>query len=490
MVIQSSKDRVYAFDVKILPDDKILLTGRVPASTSTDNMFVAKYSSNGILDTTFGINGYCWFSAISQYTKTNLYLYPNGRFLVYGGLSKDHSSSIRPSIICYHANGIIDSSFADNGRYTGADFPFSGYFSRLTVQKDSSIVALGTVRKKQSSSIYMPTITYITSSGKNIEILGDKGTVVVGNGLDTGGMNNAIFYGNDRCIFNCPAYDIPNSQVKILCSYLDGVIDSTFGTNGKIEMQFSDGEEEFDDIIESDKRKLVCSGNLYGSNTKRGILTRFLPTGAIDLSFGEFGVAPEPNDEFLYSLDLIALDSNMKILHAGYKYDSLNVLSSAMLCYNSDGTIDSSWGKNGKNIDLLKYKIDINSVAVQRDGKLLVYGDGWNDTGRTSILFRINGSDKSRVQFKTLASLVSISLHPTPSTDKCTVTYTLPSSGESTMTLRDESGREVKTFMTGEYRTAGKHEDELDLRGLASGVYFLSLEHNGNIETAKVVVSR
>lgn len=58
------------------------------------------------------------------------------------------------------------------------------------------------------------------------------------------------------------------------------------------------------------------------------------------------------------------------------------------------------------------------------------------------------------------------------------------------MTLRDESGREVKTFMAGEYKAAGKHEDELDLRGLATGVYFLSLEHDGIIETAKVVVSR
>ncbi|HEY6172609.1 MAG TPA: T9SS type A sorting domain-containing protein, partial [Candidatus Kapabacteria bacterium] len=80
-----------------------------------------------------------------------------------------------------------------------------------------------------------------------------------------------------------------------------------------------------------------------------------------------------------------------------------------------------------------------------------------------------------------------ITLHPTPSTDYCTVTYTLASSSQCTITLRDESGREVRTYATNQYRTAGEHKEELDLRGLATGVYFLWVEHNGKTETAKLI---
>ncbi|HEY6172746.1 MAG TPA: T9SS type A sorting domain-containing protein, partial [Candidatus Kapabacteria bacterium] len=62
-----------------------------------------------------------------------------------------------------------------------------------------------------------------------------------------------------------------------------------------------------------------------------------------------------------------------------------------------------------------------------------------------------------------------------------------PTSTDCSLTLRDESGRAVRTFVTNEFRAVGKHEDELDLRGLATGVYFLSLDHDGKTETVKLI---
>lgn len=126
-----------------------------------------------------------------------------------------------------------------------------------------------------------------------------------------------------------------------------------------------------------------------------------------------------------------------------------------------------------------------NPLTVQRDAKYLIAGNARVNDRNAAVLTRMINTGKLKTS--TALPSNSLTLHPTPSTESCTITYTLPTSGGCTMTLRDESGREVRTFVTNEFRTAGEHKEELDLRGLAAGVYFLSLEHDGKIETTKLI---
>jgi DNA-binding beta-propeller fold protein YncE len=129
-----------------------------------------------------------------------------------------------------------------------------------------------------------------------------------------------------------------------------------------------------------------------------------------------------------------------------------------------------------------------SGIRIQPDGKYLISAYSWSkESGQySSMIARLNPDPKSSV-LRDISITSPLSLHPTPSTDNCTVTYTLANNSDCTLTLRDESGRSVKIFMTSQYRVAGKHEDELDLRGLASGVYFLSLEYDGKSEMVKLI---
>lgn len=64
---------------------------------------------------------------------------------------------------------------------------------------------------------------------------------------------------------------------------------------------------------------------------------------------------------------------------------------------------------------------------------------------------------------------------PNPATDAIEVRFNLESSGEATLTLRDQVGNRVASFAGG-YRGRGEHLLSLDVSTLASGVYLVLLE--------------
>ena len=78
---------------------------------------------------------------------------------------------------------------------------------------------------------------------------------------------------------------------------------------------------------------------------------------------------------------------------------------------------------------------------------------------------------------------------PNPASGAATVGFELDEAGPATLRLFDVTGREVATVATGDF-AARAHTAEVDLRGLASGVYVLRLEAAGEVATARIAVVR
>jgi hypothetical protein len=77
---------------------------------------------------------------------------------------------------------------------------------------------------------------------------------------------------------------------------------------------------------------------------------------------------------------------------------------------------------------------------------------------------------------------------PNPARRQVTVQYALPASQTATLRLYDMLGRRVKTVTRGEQE--GRHEVQLDVSGLTSGVYFLRLTAGGRTRTQRLTVVR
>ncbi len=86
------------------------------------------------------------------------------------------------------------------------------------------------------------------------------------------------------------------------------------------------------------------------------------------------------------------------------------------------------------------------------------------------------------------AGLQLLNTYPNPARKRATVRYGVPESvgGEVTLRLYDVVGRRVRSLeATAE---AGRHEHQLDVSGLASGVYVLQLSDGGRAVTRRVTV--
>jgi len=78
---------------------------------------------------------------------------------------------------------------------------------------------------------------------------------------------------------------------------------------------------------------------------------------------------------------------------------------------------------------------------------------------------------------------------PNPASGTATVAFELDVVGPATLRLFDVTGRQVATLAEGEY-TAESHTAELNVAGLAPGVYILRLEAAGEVATARMAVVR
>ena len=96
-----------------------------------------------------------------------------------------------------------------------------------------------------------------------------------------------------------------------------------------------------------------------------------------------------PNDYYgLYSFYGLAVLPDGKI-QVGFAQSSTDALteSGVMLRLNSDGTPDASYGTAGvQAVSIGRGSTSINAMAVDPDGKLVVVGRTWTETGASDFM--------------------------------------------------------------------------------------------------------
>lgn len=104
------------------------------------------------------------------------------------------------------------------------------------------------------------------------------------------------------------------------------------------------------------------------------INAQLLNSGALDPTFGSKGKAPIQTPKSFQVTD-IKLQPDGKIVVTGLGgYGSSNYGYFTVARYNSDGTPDSSFGKNGINFYFIPYLNWAKKLAIQNDGKIIVAG--------------------------------------------------------------------------------------------------------------------
>jgi uncharacterized delta-60 repeat protein len=160
-----------------------------------------------------------------------------------------------------------------------------------------------------------------------------------------------------------------------------GALDTTFNTTGIVTTAIGDDDEASALAIQSDGN-LVAAGislNLTLAQSKFA-LVRYNTDGSLDASFGTGGIVTTAIGTFDDEAFALAIQSDGKLVVAGYSFNGTqNVF--ALVRYNTDGSLDTTFNTTGIVTTAIGIDDDeINSLAIDSNGNLVAAGFSLNGT--------------------------------------------------------------------------------------------------------------
>lgn len=433
--------------IKLQSDGKILIVGSIQTAIDTSNNFgAARFNPDGTIDTSFGTNGYVNIDiANNSDWAFTVEIQTDGKILIGGYSSIYYSSqSVSPdlAVIRLSTNGILDATFSTNGKFT------------------MNVGSTGTL---------------VNSSGVSADYVNDICCDSFGN----------IFLGCDSNV-NETVHGTNNFLVVALNS--SGVLNTSFGTNGKVIVDFG-AEDDLHKIQVTSDNKIIAGGEHYynvGTNSYFNIaVVKLLSNGNYDNSFGTNGkVLINKDANSLYdNIYNFIIQTDEKLLCTGITVDPITNLYADffIIRFNSDGTIDTTFNSNGylvtsfNNVDAYS-----ESILLQNDGKIILGGGLSTTSSSQTLLTRYVIAPLSTNNFD-LKNTITIS--PNPFTDSITISTKDINLSLATIELYDISGRKISNFNTESTNNFTFSTNS----NLSKGNYFLKITDQQTTQTFKLI---
>lgn len=178
--------------------------------------------------------------------------------------------------------------------------------------------------------------------------------------------------------------------VFILARYNStGSLDTTFGNNGKATTDFGGGDHSAQGIALQADGKIVAvgkSGTVVGNNFP---VARFNPDGSLDSSFGNGGTVTiqffnTPGNPLNASASAVTLQTDGEILVAGNSAGDF-----ALARLNPNGSLDTTFGGGGTVRTDLGGQDSASAIALETNGKIVAAG---SSSGFALVRYNSNGS--------------------------------------------------------------------------------------------------
>ena len=154
------------------------------------------------------------------------------------------------------------------------------------------------------------------------------------------------------------------------------VLDNSFGTNGMVTTAFGISECQMSSLTIQSDNKIIACGSSYNGLTNQIVLSRYSTNGSLDNTFGNDGKVITPLGTGLENENnSVAILNNGKILVAGGTGNATSGIDFGIVRYNSNGTLDTSFGTNGIVISDFNSETNIGrSMKVLSDNKFIIGG--------------------------------------------------------------------------------------------------------------------
>lgn len=367
--------------IRLQPDGKLLVVGRTNINAPNYDVELVRLNIDGSLDSSFGTlgNGLVLADYTSLDEAVFLAIGPDGKILAGGDSNIDTAPFLLSTCFRFNADGTKDTGFATSGvAVDSVTTVFSG-LSGLLIQSDGRILT-----PDLESNGFEPSEVFLrrfNSNGTPDQTFAQNGT------KDLGQATNAIFQPNGKLL---SIYFPDTSHITITRYNADGSIDLSFGSNGTAAVLTAS-------IVgfQTDGKILLGGQVLTPNNNTDILLARYNPDGSIDPSFGSGG-SVQLNLDSLENLNSISVAPDGKIVLGSTSFTfppdfSFFFARVIIARLNADGTIDTGFGINGKQILFEGTNDFTGSALALNDNKILVsYSVSFDNITNNSFIERLN----------------------------------------------------------------------------------------------------
>lgn len=262
--------------------------------------------------------------------------------------------------------------------------------TRVLLQEDNKIVLIG---RSLKNGIERAAVTRFNSNGSPDLVFGRRVLPVPDNTvtprLNYKFVDGCLQHGNKILVCACHKsgpLEVPLSRVYCLMG--NGEPDETFGSDGGfINIMLHDQPSYVTDVqIQHDGKIIVAGSWTYSGKSKRTrTVARYTPTGVLDNTFGRAGyadiVVPDESSPKAKALDFadlvnrLVIQSDDKVLIAGYSPGADGRESGLLARLNVDGTVDADFHAGTPLLVSRPLNdLTLNALALQPDGKIVAVG--------------------------------------------------------------------------------------------------------------------
>ena len=316
-------------DLDLMEDGRIVAAGTVLTPGNFD-FEVVRFNPDGSIDSTFGNDGRT-FTDLSGMRDdgTAVSITSDGKIVV-AGFTSSPSGGLDFALARYHSDGGLDTTFGNGGKVTTDFSGFGDTISDLQIQKDGKYVAVG----------------------------------------DTETFARVIEDPECGCLVAIHRIDFGIARFNV-----DGSLDSGFANGGKLALQVTDPAT--DNASEARSVAIQRDGKIVVVGIADGFgIVRLNEDGGLDSSFGTNGTV---NTTFFVNgpgdrAQAVMLSPEGKIIVAGRVNKIGSDTDFGIAQYERDGTLDASFGGDGKITTDFANAIDDARSVARSDGRIVVGG--------------------------------------------------------------------------------------------------------------------
>jgi uncharacterized delta-60 repeat protein len=339
---------------------------------------LARYNPDGTLDPSFGTGGKVTTGFAGGFAGARaLALQPDGKLVAVGMVETAMTRAF--ALARYNPDGTLDPTFGIGGKVT-SDLPGSkAEAAAVVLQADGKLVAAGNTVTGDTSDFDFALARYNPNGTLDLTFgtTGKVTTDIAGGSFDRAAA--LALQPDGKLVAAGNTVTGANSDFALARYDTNGALDTTYGAAGKVTTDIAGRSNLASALAVQPDGKLVAAGSALADNLDFA-LARYNSNGTLDTTFGTGGTVTTDIADGPDRAAALILQPDGKLVAAGDAETGGStdapVRYFALARYNPNGTPDPAFGTDGKvTTDIAEGFAEAEALVLQPDGKLVAAGD-------------------------------------------------------------------------------------------------------------------